>query len=96
MNREEYLQKAKLTGQAYAEGLYKSWSKPGTIMGPNFKWEEFPEMCGQIAMVSAYTNFSNEEWYGMSDSSRYEVEKCAYDIAFKTAEELLNSGPLRS
>lgn len=94
--KKKYLKKAELTGRAYAEGLYKRWSKPGVVLGSNFRWEEFPKMCGRIAMVSVYNNFSDDEWYDMSDSSRHEVEKHAYDTAFKVAEELLSNSPVSS
>lgn len=88
---EDYIERAKRCGIGYTNGLFKTFSVPEN-QGKNFKWEDFPDIAGQLSKVSLFTMFGDDEWYGMDKLDRKNLENQCYNFASQRAVEILSEG----
>ena len=76
-------QKLQEIGKTYATSMFHEFVENPGYQGPNFTWDEFPEMVARMATVSAFQYFPDTEKLTQED------EAVAATAARETATELL-------
>jgi len=86
---QEYVDRAVEVGLGYAEGMYKTLSNPKN-QGDAFNWQKvFPSMCGEVAEVSLFLCFTDDEYDSMTYEEIGGLEDIASKTAIKRAKELV-------
>ena len=83
MSDMDKLEKLQELGKSYAEGMFQEFSENPGYKGPNFTWDEFPEMVARMARVSAFQYFPETEKLTQED------EDVAAQAARTTATKLV-------
>lgn len=82
----EMRNKATEIGEAQAKAVFDMMLDP-INRGPNFTWENLPAMAANLARVSAFIIFSDEEWASFGE----ELEAWACSEAYWCAEALVSA-----
>jgi hypothetical protein len=81
-DKEKLLQEI---GKSYATSLFQDMQNPA-YRGPNFTWENFPEMAARLASTSAFMKFPHSEKLTTEDENL--AAQTAREVAAKLVAEM--------
>lgn len=83
------VKKAQNLGKKVAKDMFEIFYFDPKCRGSKFKWGKFPHMCGDIAKATAFTLYSDKEWYSFTSEGRDGVGEDACCAAQDEAERLV-------
>ena len=87
---EKYIKRSKEIGKAYAIGMFKDLTNE-KYQGEDFKWENFPNLCGRISQVSLFISFTDKEWKTLTEEEKNKLKEITYKEAQIQAENLMKN-----
>ena len=82
LTKKMQIRRAEEIGRVIAKSYYDMF-KDGKHQGPNFKWENFPDMCRRGSKVQVMISFPHNL------KAQEEIEGIAGDVAYNEAKRLM-------